>query len=354
MDSFGAGSPPLLSVVVPVHQGMSVLPVTLSAIVQSDFPRSRFEVIVVDDGSTDASAAVAARWADHVVAVPRRGGPALARNRGVAASRGAWIVFVDADVRVHEDTLSRFACVIESEPTVDAIFGAYDERPSAPGFLSQYRNLLHRYVHLRGAGDADTFWAGCGAVRRVAFDAVQGFDETRYRRPQIEDIELGYRLRERGSRIVLQPDIQGTHLKEWRFARAVRTDVIDRGVPWVRLLLERRSLHLSANLNLKAGERLKTTLTFTGAAGVIAGAIVGDWRVGIAGLVALTAVLFSNRHMLGWFARQRGAWFAIRVAPMNLLYYVLSGVSVVLGIALHIVRRRQTLNREPPLPNQST
>ena len=57
--------------------------------------------------------------------------------------------------------------------------------------VSQYRNLLHHFVHQHGHAEASTFWAGCGAIRRAAFDAVGGFDAARFPRPSIEDIELG-------------------------------------------------------------------------------------------------------------------------------------------------------------------
>ena len=203
---------PYLSVIVPAYQGAPVLPAVLEAIRASDLPRDQWELIVVDDASTDATAQVAARHADRVLSLPGRPhGPGHARNRGVEASRGTWVVFIDADVVVHSDTLRLIAAIARTEHEVDAIFGAYDDAPPAPQFISQYRNLLHRYTHQVGAGEAETFWAGCGAVRTRAFVAVGGFDEARYPRPQIEDIELGYRLRDQGGRILLRPEIQGTH-----------------------------------------------------------------------------------------------------------------------------------------------
>ena len=254
-------APPLLSVIVPAHQGAAVLPVALGALAASDLAREAWELIVVDDASDDGTGDVARQWADRVLTLTGRPhGPAYARNRGTEAASGEWLVFIDADVAVHRDTLSRLLEAIAADPSVDAVFGAYDDAPPAQGFLTQYRNLLHRYVHLGSAGAADTFWAGCGAVRRSAFTEVGGFDERRYPRPQIEDIELGYRLRDRGRSIVIRPEIQGAHLKRWTFLGSLRTDLFDRGIPWVTLLLERRRLARPANLNLKRGERAKALL----------------------------------------------------------------------------------------------
>src|SRR5688500_13207072 len=150
---------PYLSVIVPVYQGRTLLPGCLESLVASELPREQWELIVVDDGSTDGSGDLARPVAAQVVRVtggPK--GPAVARNRGPEGARGEVLVFIDADTRVHSDTLSRFAALMRERPEVNAVFGAYDDAPAHPSFLSQYRNLLHRYVHVRDAGPTQTFW----------------------------------------------------------------------------------------------------------------------------------------------------------------------------------------------------
>lgn len=347
-------APPFLSVIVPAYQGEQVLPRVLEAIRASDLPRAQWELIVVDDASTDATAQVAARYADRVLSLPGRPhGPGYARNRGVEASRGEWVVFIDADVVVHTDTLRLIAAVARGEPDVDAVFGAYDDAPPAPQFISQYRNLLHRYTHQVGAGEAETFWAGCGAVRKRAFVAAGGFDEARYPRPQIEDIELGYRLRDQGGRILLRPEIQGAHLKRWTWRGSVRTDLFDRGVPWVRLLLERGGLSERASLNVKRGEQVKTAVV--GVALLLAAAALPfrRWTPLLASVALLLAVAFSNRRQFAWFARERGWRFALATVPMNLWYYLVSGLCVVLGYAQHFRAGRPRMTRARPLPRDA-
>ena len=103
-------------------------------------------------------------------------------------------------------------------------YHSHDDRPPASGIVSRYRNLLHHYHHHLGAGDAGTFWAGLGAVRAKVFAEVDKFDEWRYERPQIEDIELGRRIVRNGYRILLDPTIQGAHLKRWTLRDVLRTD----------------------------------------------------------------------------------------------------------------------------------
>jgi len=333
---------PFLSVIVPVHQGARFLPESLAALAASDLPRDQWELIVVDDASTDATGKIAGDWADRVLTLPAPAhGPAFARNRGVEASRGEWVAFIDADVRVHPDTLRKMTEAIVRTPGLDAVFGAYDEAPPDPGFLSQYRNLLHRYVHLNGAGEVDTFWAGCGAVRASAFTAAGGFDEARYPRPQIEDIELGYRLRDRGFRAFICPEIQGAHLKRWRFWGALRTDLLDRAIPWVLLLLERDRITRPAGLNLRRSEPVKIALVCAALLLLLLTLVLLRKDLLLPAVFALAVVVVSNLGMYRWFARLRGGLFALAVIPFNLLYYALSGVAVLSGLALHLVRGRR-------------
>ena len=155
---------------------------------------------------------------------PTLAGPAEARNLGAQRARGDVLVFVDADVVVHADAFHRIRAALEADQGLTAIFGSYDDSPPAPGAVSGFRNLLHHYVHQSSPGPATTFWAGLGAIRRDAFLASGGFDAARYPRASIEDVELGIRLAEAGARIVLDPELQGTHLKEWGLGEMLRTD----------------------------------------------------------------------------------------------------------------------------------
>jgi glycosyltransferase involved in cell wall biosynthesis len=342
---------PDLSVIVPAFRATQLLPDTLAALVASDLPRERWELIVVDDAGGDNTGAVAAQWADRVVILPGPpGGPGRGRNAGAAIARGRWLVFVDQDVRVHRDTLSRITSNAAEQPDLVAMFGTYDAHPSEPGVLSEYRNLLHRRVHCAGAGDAETFWAGCGAVRRDAFEAVNGFDLVRFPRGQIEDIELGYRLRDAGGRILLDPGIQGTHLKKWTFGVMVRTDIRDRGIPWMRLLLERGNRRAAA-LNIGRAEQLKVVLAAAAPTLLLAAAVLRSPRLALAGVAILIALTASNVRTYAWFARERSWGFALLVIPLNLLYYFGNAVAAAVGVWQHFTTTKRS-NAPKPLPER--
>ena len=329
---------PRLSVIVPAFRGANVLPLSLSALMRSELPRATWELIVVDDASPDETAIVAARYADTVVRLPRKpSGPAYARNRGAEAARGEILVFVDADVCVHRDTLRRMLTLFDQHADVAAVFGSYDSTPSHPGVVSEFRNLLHHFVHHRDAGEAETFWAGCGAIRTGVFRSVGMFDEWHYSRPQIEDIELGRRLRNEGHRILLRPEIQGTHLKRWTLKDIMSTDFKHRGVPWTRLLLQEGPNGSGEMLNLRASEKVCTLLAGLGWFSVITAVVLASWWPLLAIPVFILGIAAINRAFYRFIARERGLRYAISMLPLHAMYYGMNVISAIFGWVLHIL-----------------
>jgi GT2 family glycosyltransferase len=293
----------LLSVVIPATNRPPTLACCLAALQRSDEPH-----------------------AVEVVTTPQDNGPAAARNAGAARSAGEILVFVDADVEVHPDALRRLREVLDRDPGIDAVFGAYDERPSEPYTVSRFRNLLHHHVHTSSPGPAATFWAGLGAIRRDAFDAVGGFDDERFPRPSIEDIELGVRLRAAGRRIMLEPAARATHLKRWTLRSMVRTDLAARGAPWVVLQLQRGA---GDSLNLAWRHRAAA------AAAVLATGAAVARRPGFA-IVALGAMAGVNTsfYLLLW--RCGGLRLALAGVPLHLVHHLTAVASVPAGVALWV------------------
>jgi hypothetical protein len=334
IHSPASASTPWLSVIVPVRDGADFLAESLPAVRASDLPAERWELVVVDDASLDRSATVAERYADRLVRLERPRGAAYARNEGARRARGEVLVFIDADVSIHPDVLSQFSEFFLREPDVAAAFGAYDASPKAPGLISQYRNLVHHRVHANNAGDAETFWTGCGAIRRHVFMDAGGFDETMR---QLEDIDLGYRLRARGHRIVLRPEIQGTHLKAWTLGSMVATDLLGRGVTWTRLHLGQRGGDRPGTLNIRPEEKAYTLLAGLALVTLATAALRREPAWLLAALACVLIVLLGNAPLFRWFTRERGAWFALGVVPLRLLYYSLNAAAATVGLIQHFI-----------------
>jgi GT2 family glycosyltransferase len=314
---------PRTSAVMPVFDGRHYLERSLPPLL-ARVGRDLCEVIVVDDGSTDGSGELAAASGARVLRTAGRVGPGAARNQAAREARGDALLFVDADVVIHEDTVERARRAL-AQPGVVAVFGSYDDAPPDPAFASQYMNLRHHFVHQQGAGEATTFWAGCGAVRRDAFLEAGGYDGQRYERPSIEDIELGYRLRAHGGRILNEPAMLATHLKQWTLRSVVETDLRCRAIPWSRLLLEHPSAE--ADLNAGAGEQVRA-----GLAGLLLlslpTALLG-WAPAWLPALLFAAALVANRRIFALFRRRRGLPFALGALLFHQLYYVYSASAFV-------------------------
>jgi glycosyltransferase involved in cell wall biosynthesis len=137
-----------ISVAVPVHHGGPRFKRCLDHLAKA-VPAPR-EIIVVADGDTEESGVLAERFGARAIRLPERGGPARARNAGAQEATGDILFFVDAEVAVHPDIVAQVAEAFRNAPDLTAVFGSYDDAPPEPNFLSQYKNLLHHYVHQSG------------------------------------------------------------------------------------------------------------------------------------------------------------------------------------------------------------
>jgi glycosyltransferase involved in cell wall biosynthesis len=298
-----------IAAIVPATDGPATLATALDAIRAAADPPD--ELIVVDG--------------------PTAAGAAAARNAGADRATSDVLVFVDADVAVHADAFRRIRAHFDADPELTAVFGSYDDAPAARGIVSVFRNLLHHHVHQQSGGPATTFWAGLGAIRREAFLSVAGFDEQRFRHASIEDIDLGMRLAAHGGRIVLDPEIQGTHLKAWTLESMLVTDFAHRGVPWVLLLLRRRAVPSSLNLGWQHRLSAASCVVVCGA---LATRRYGVAAAAGAGFVAL------NRSFYRLLLRKQGARGAALGVGLHALHHLAGAAAVPVGIVVFLRRRR--------------
>jgi GT2 family glycosyltransferase len=321
-----------LSVIIPFHRNLAQLDECLSAL--APVPPWA-EVIVAADGAVERCHDLAAARRARVIEIAGPQGPAVARNRAAAEANGDVLVFIDTDVVAAEGVLERFRNIFQEQPDVAAVFGAYDEEPRDGGFMSQYKNLAHSYFHQSSNREARTFWAGLGAIRREVFEEVGGFDE-RFRRPCVEDIELGYRVSSRGHKVVLEPSIQGCHLKRWTLRSAVVSDLRDRGIPWTQLMLG--FSRLDNDLNLQTAQRLAVVFAYFLVLCLALAPTAALWLAPAAlSVVALVAI---NWRYYSFFFQRRGPWFVARAFPVHVLHHLCNGVSFVVGSALFYAANR--------------
>jgi cellulose synthase/poly-beta-1,6-N-acetylglucosamine synthase-like glycosyltransferase len=192
-----------VSVVIPCYNAADFLGEQLRAL--ADQPAAPpYEVVVVDDGSSDASVAVAERFRDevprlHIVRAPHRGNVAAVRNLGARTAGGSRLLFCDADDVIGSGWVAHMAAALEQH---DLVAGPFElERLNPPwavtaGNLTQTDGLSQDgFLPFAGGGNL--------AIRRAAFEAVDGFDVTM---PALEDTDLCFRAQLAGYRLAFVPD----------------------------------------------------------------------------------------------------------------------------------------------------
>ena len=308
-----------ISVVMPAYKAEHLLPRVLTPLITMLEAGEVQEVLVVDDQSPDGTADLARKMGATVLTTPVNGGPGAARNLAAEHATGDILWFVDSDVIAHSDGPTHVRRAM-SEDNVAAVFGSYDDAPDGQAWFSRYKNLLHRYHHQRAKRDARTFWAGCGAIRADVFREVGGFDVKTYEVPSIEDIELGYRIAATGRRIVVEPRLQGKHLKVWTIRNSLSTDIFCRALPWARLMISREGL--TDDLNTSSTERMRA-----GLAGLLLLSVLvlpiwpGLWPWTI---LLLVLAFLANLDLARAMAGHGGLWFAFKCVLYHQFYYVYS------------------------------
>ncbi len=228
---------------------------------------------------------------------------------------------------IDSDALQRVAAFLADSADYAAVFGSYDSEPGDPGFVSQYRNLLHRFIHQNGKRDAETFWTGLGAVRRSAFESGDGF------RPNcpISDVLLGLDLTDAGFRIRSDPELLGKHLKPWTWRTMVTTDLFLRAVPWTEIILSRGGF--TDDLNTSRTYRIGVAAANLAVAGLLIAVFIPAFLV-IAALAFVT-MLVANAQVLKEFRKERGVLFTLGVVPLHIVHQLCSSAGFAIGFVQH-------------------
>jgi glycosyltransferase involved in cell wall biosynthesis len=220
----------VLSVVIPTRNRRATLADTLAQVFAQEVPRGGFEVIAVDNGSSDETLETLAdlerRSGGRLRALsePVRG-PAAARNAGVAAARGEVIVFLGDDTQpADRQLLARHVALHDARPEPEyAVLGkvAWDERRSVTPLMRWLDTGPQFAYELFSPGLVDVagfFYTAHVSLKKAAFDAAGGFD-TRFPYAAVEDMEIGLRLRDGGVVLDYRPELVVLHSHETTLER---------------------------------------------------------------------------------------------------------------------------------------
>jgi len=318
---------PAVSVVMPVYNAEATLEECLTKLGQSTF--EDFEVVVVDDGSTDRSPEILSRFPVRVVPSPGRVGPAAARNLGAQVATGRILFFIDSDVMVRPDTLRLLAEGFE-QPEVDGLCGVQAAEMRHRDLVSQYKNLWMRWTYLRQSGDVPLFYTTAAAIRRDAFLRVGGFD-VGYSTPNVEDTAFGQKLKRLGVRVRIHPQLEVEHVKRYSLWGLLRTDFM-RAVSLTRLKLRHPTDLGENNTSVPSSYMASVPLSGLAILALVIGLATG-WRPATAiGLLAAGGVLGLNFGFLEAIRRSEGWLRALAALPVLWLELLVVGTGTAIGL----------------------
>ena len=201
---------PRVSVIVPAYNAEQTIEQCLDALTRQTVSRETYEIIVVDDGSSDGTRARVEARAGVRLLVQANAGPAAARNLGVQHAQGEIVLFTDADCVPAEDWIERMVVPFGDEAIV-GVKGAYlsHQKELVARFVQiEYEDKYDRMAREQYIDFIDTYAAG---YRRDVFVAHGGFD-LGFPTASVEDQEFSFRLARQGCRMVFVPAARVRHL----------------------------------------------------------------------------------------------------------------------------------------------
>ncbi|MFH1721838.1 MAG: glycosyltransferase [Candidatus Altiarchaeota archaeon] len=210
------------SVIIPVYNSSRVIEKCMSSIHELDYSNRDFEVIVVDDCSTDDSVKLAKKHEAVVIKQKKNAGPGAARNAGAKVARGSILMFVDADVAISSDSLKRIDEILKTnkDRMLAGVMGICSPHHPLSETPSRIYNYFFHTIHAISPKKMGYPNTSLLAVKKGAFDSVGGFH------PSLricEDNELGFRLSTKGFHFLIDKGLQFTHLKKMGWWSAVIT-----------------------------------------------------------------------------------------------------------------------------------
>ncbi|MBB5828516.1 glycosyltransferase family 2 protein [Micromonospora carbonacea] len=323
-----------VSVVIPNYNYEKTLGACLDAVfAQTHRP---YEVIVVDDGSTDRSRDIAARYPCRVVDGGGNRGVSAARNIGARAATGDILFFVDSDVALRADAIANALAVLAADPSCGCVHGTYDTQPLYDdGPIEHYKVLHAHWWRRRSVGRVNTAIFALAAVRRSAFLAAGQFHEELR---DAEDVEYSERLA-RVTGIRLTDTVVGRHDDCARFGDMLREQY-------------RRSLPLAA---FAGAHRMRAgSVAVNPALGVLAAPLVlATLPLGLlhpallaVPLACFGLFLLADPGLLPFVRRERGTAFLAWFVGVHLV----AQLAIVVGAAAGLVARLRGTGSPRPLP----
>jgi lipopolysaccharide/colanic/teichoic acid biosynthesis glycosyltransferase/GT2 family glycosyltransferase len=275
-----------ISIIVPAYNAESTLSDCLFALTKQTIPLSDYEIIVVDDGSTDRTPEIAQQFPITYIREENQG-PAMARNLGAQNAQGEIILFTDSDCIPEPDWIEKMLVPFKTEPDVVGVKGVYltQQKQLAARFAqAEFEERYERLKKYQYIDFVDSYSAG---FKRDVFLSVGGFDP-QFAVANNEDVELSYKLAQQNYKMVFQPEAKVSHLHadtfyDYLYLKLTRA--------YWRMLAYRRHLgKIAKDSYTPQTLKLQVILIFLSILSLL-GWIIQDWNSGFHFIANMSSIL---------------------------------------------------------------
>ena len=320
---------PYISIIIPLYNAEKTLEKCLTAIFNSRY--QNFEVLVVDDGSKDASIKIAESFSCKILKLTHNQGPSVARNWGAKNAKGDVLLFIDSDIVIKRDTLDLFVDSLKSYP---AVFGIYTQKPGTDELLTLYQNFYAHKSMKQTRDLTSVLYSYCVAIEKKVFDEVGGFDQS-WVRATFEDVEFGLRVTENGHQIYLNKNIEVVHHANFDLKRFAK-NYFFKSLDLSKFMFGRKKL----TLNNEGWTNRNNLVSFLAGVSIIPFSIscfFSGWFV-LPFLISMALFLTINLDFYRFILKEkpRGLLYAFL---LNLMVQTISGIGIFLGLASHAKKK---------------
>lgn len=312
--------------IIPVKDRREILRRCLASIKQSEYPE--YEVIVVDDCSLQDCSDLVVEFGFRTVRINQHQGAWYARNKGAEQSKGDILVFLDCDMLIQPDTLFRIHQHF-SQNLYEAISGVCGLKTETESAVTRYKNLWMYHSYMQSPRDSDWFICGMGAVKREVFFELKGFDAGFLTGRGGGDLEFGGRLKAAGKKILLDKELEVTHLQPYTFWGLLRND-FKRSRGWFQLAAQKKMIPSVIKklriANIYPVFLISILISFV----LLFSLFLSFFEKTFVILAALSALtyLIINYSLFRFFRREEGTWYFLKTIPLSWADHLTSGLGV--------------------------
>jgi glycosyltransferase involved in cell wall biosynthesis len=333
-----------ISFVVPLFNAEKTIAKTLDSLSKVDY--DDYEVIVVDDCSTDSSIEIAKKYNCRILHKDEKSGAAGARNLGVEQATGDLIFFIDSDILIDPGSGKQIAKIFKEQEEVVAIVGILSKDNPYQNFSSQYKNLHMHFYMEKMPRYISCIYTSVTAVRRETFKKVGFFDSKTCRmcNASVEDIDLGQRIADAGYKIVLDPELQVVHLREFSFKGLISND-FRRAIDWSLLFFQKNGLMRSISDGIFAYLPLSAILGTIISPFVMLSLILfllSGYKLFLGSCLVLGGIfLILNNSFLRFLLKEKGANFFIKAVLFLYFDNIVAVTGSFIGLLLTIFSKKK-------------